>query len=85
MPSLTLRYDYCAQRRPYYLSKPEIEAVAREARRQLLPPGTDRFTLEHLAAVSELNVNDLPYQLWVSMAIIFDPLLANKIDPPVVY
>lgn len=79
MLSLTLRYDYCAQRRPYYLSKPEIEAVAREARRQLLPPGTDRFSLDDLAAVSELNINDLPYQLWVSL----DHLITDESGQPV--
>lgn len=67
MLSLSLRYEHCSLRKPHYLKKPAIEAVAQEARAQLLPAGTDALTLDRLAAVSDLNINGLPYQLWVSL------------------
>lgn len=67
MPALFLCYDSCARRKPRYLNKPAIEAVAREARAQLLSPGADALTLEQLAAISDLTINGLPYQLWVSL------------------
>ena len=67
MPALSLRYDCCARRKPYYLNKSEIETVAREARAQLVSPGADALTLEQLAAISDLTINGLPYQLWVSL------------------
>ncbi len=67
MPALSLRYDHCSLRKPRYLNKPAIETVAREARAQLLSSGADALTLEQLAAISYLNINGLPYQLWVSL------------------
>ena len=67
MPALSLRYDHCSLRKPRYLNKLAIETVAREARAQLLPPGADALTLEQLAAISDLTINGLPYQLWVSL------------------
>lgn len=67
MPALCLRYDHCALHKPRYLKKSAIETVASEARAQLLPPGADALTLEQLAAISELTINGLPYQLWVSL------------------
>ena len=67
MPALSLRYDHCSLRKPRYLNKPAIETVAREARAQLLSPGADALTLEKLAAISDLTINGLPYQLWVSL------------------
>jgi len=56
MPALSLRYDCCARRKPYYLNKSEIETVAREARAQLVSPGADALTLEQLAAISDLTI-----------------------------
>lgn len=67
MPALSLRYDHCALRKPHYLKKSAIETVASEARAQLLPPGEDALTLAQLAAISDLTINGLPYQLWVSL------------------
>ena len=67
MPALSLRYHHCARHKPHYLNKNNIECVAREARAQLLPVGTDALPLEQLAAISDLTINDLPYQLWVSL------------------
>lgn len=67
MPALSLRYDSCARRKPRYLNKSAIETVAREARAQLLAPGADALTLGQLAAISDLTINGLPYQLWVSL------------------
>ena len=67
MPALSLRYDHCSLRKPRYLNKPAIETVAREARAQISSPGTDALTLEQLAAISDLTINGLPYQLWVSL------------------
>ncbi len=67
MPALSLCYASCAQRKPHFLKKPAIETVAREARAQLLSPGADALTLAQLAAISDLNINGLPYQLWVSL------------------
>ena len=67
MPALSLRYDHCSLRKPRYLNKLAIETVAREARAQLLPPGAEALTLEQLAAISDLTINGLPYQLWVSL------------------
>lgn len=67
MPALSLRYDHCALHKPRYLKKSAIETVASEARAQLLPPGADALTLEQLAAISDLHINGLPYQLWVSL------------------
>ena len=67
MPALSLRYDYCALRKPRYLKKSAIETVAREARAQLFATGADALTLEQLAAISDLTINGLPYQLWVSL------------------
>lgn len=67
MSTLNLRYDACTYSKPRYLSKAAIEAVATEARAQLLPNGADALTLEQLAAISELCINGLSYQLWVSL------------------
>lgn len=67
MPALSLRYHHCPRHKPHYLNKTDIETVAREARAQLLPAGTDALTLEQLAAIADLNINGLPYQLWVSL------------------
>ena len=67
MPALSLRYDHCSLRKPRYLNKPAIETVASEARAQLLSPGADALTLAQLAAISDLTINGLPYQLWVSL------------------
>jgi len=67
MPALSLRYDHCALRKPRYLNKSAIETVACEARAQLLAPGTYALALGQLAAISDLNINGLPYQLWVSL------------------
>ena len=67
MPALSLRYDCCARRKPYYLNKSEIETVAREARAQLVSPGANALTLAQLTAISDLTINGLPYQLWVSL------------------
>ena len=67
MPALSLRYDHCALHKPRYLKKSAIETVASEARAQLLSPGADALTLEQLAAISDLTINGLPYQLWVSL------------------
>jgi hypothetical protein len=67
MPALSLRYDHCVLRKPRYLKKSAIETVASEARAQLLPSGADALTLEQLAAISDLTINGLPYQLWVSL------------------
>ena len=67
MPALSLRYDHCSLRKPRYLKKLAIETVAHEARAQLLAPGADALTLEQLAAISDLTINGLPYQLWVSL------------------
>lgn len=67
MPALSLRYDHCALRKPRYLKNSAVETVAREARAQLLPPGADALTLAQLAALSDLTINGLPYQLWVSL------------------
>ncbi len=67
MPALSLRYDHCALHKPRYLKKSAIETVASEARAQLLPPGADALTLAQLAAISDLAINGLPYQLWVSL------------------
>jgi hypothetical protein len=67
MPALCLQYDHCARCKPRYLNKAAIEAVAREARAQLSSPSTDALTLEQLAAISDLTINGLSYQLWVSL------------------
>jgi len=67
MPALCLRYDHCALRKPRYLNKSAIETVANEVRAQLVPAGANALTLEQLAAISDLNINGLPYQLWVSL------------------
>ena len=32
-----------------------------------MSPGADALTLEQLAAISDLTINGLPYQLWVSL------------------
>jgi len=67
MSALCLQYAHCALRKPRYLNKSAIETVANEVRAQLLPAGADALTLEQLAAISDLNINGLPYQLWVSL------------------
>lgn len=67
MPALSLRYDHCPRRKPHYLNNAKIEAVARDARAQLLSDGGDALPLALLANISNLTVNALPYQLWVSL------------------
>lgn len=67
MSVLTLRYDHCSRRQPRYLNNAKIETVAREARAQLLSDGAHALSLPLLADISDLSVNGLPYQLWVSL------------------
>ena len=44
-----------------------------------MPPGDDALTLEQLAAISDLTINGLPYQLWVSL----DHPVTDEDDLPV--
>lgn len=67
MPALTLHYEYGLHRKPHYLNKAEVEVVAHAARAQLLPAGTDALSLRLLADIAEVDVNGLPYHLWVSL------------------
>ncbi|WP_143904263.1 hypothetical protein [Tepidimonas thermarum] len=49
------------------MNRDAIEAVAAQARAQLADTQRDALTLQRLAAISELDVNDLHYQLWISL------------------
>lgn len=68
MSSLSLRYNHTFDGRPHYLTNAQIEAVAREARLQLLGEQAEAMPMSVLADLSELQINDLAYLLWVSLS-----------------
>lgn len=67
MVSLSLRYPACVQGKPHYLTKAAVEAVASEARAQLVAPDACALPLAQLAQISQLRINGLAYSLWASL------------------
>lgn len=66
MTELTLTYKHCELRRPLRLKIPQTQQVALEARRQLVDDDTDALTLDILSNIHALNVNRLPFELYIS-------------------
>lgn len=66
MSVLRLAYRHCNQLRPRYVRHLEVEAIARQARAQLVDARTDALPLAVLSDISELKINGIGFALWVS-------------------
>ncbi|TRZ56008.1 MAG: hypothetical protein D4S02_16615 [Rhodocyclaceae bacterium] len=67
MTMLTVNYRYAGRYKPSYLSNPEIEAVAKSVRAQLVGDNVDALPLARLNEISRLRVNGLDFELWISL------------------
>lgn len=65
MTELTLGYRADSSLQPRFLKNSEVEAVAQQARKQLLPGDADAMPMEVLRSITRLQVNGLGYDLWV--------------------
>ena len=65
MPVLTLDYRHCDRMRPKYLRHLEVEAIALQAREQLVDSTTDAIPLAVLRAIGGLKINRIGFELYV--------------------
>lgn len=65
MSLLTLNYQHCDRYFPDYVKHTQVTNIALQARQQLISGDTDALTLQVLAAISDMKVNGIPYELWV--------------------
>lgn len=65
MSLLTLNYQHCDRYFPDYVKHTQVTNIALQARQQLVSGDTDALTLQVLAAISDMKVNGIPYELWV--------------------
>lgn len=65
MSLLTLNYQHCNRYFPEYVKHTQVTNIALQARQQLVSGDTDALTLQVLAAISDMKVNGIPYELWV--------------------
>ena len=67
MSLLTLNYQHCNRYFPDYVKHTQVTNIALQARQQLVSGDTDALTLQVLAAISDMKVNGIPYELWVDI------------------
>ena len=65
MPALTLDYRHCDRLRPKFLRHLEVEAIALQAREQLVDSTTDAIPLAVLRAIGGLKINRIGFELYV--------------------
>ena len=65
MSKLTLNYQHCDRYFPDYVKHTQVANIALEARKQLVSDDTDALTLKILGTIENMNVNGIPYDLWV--------------------
>lgn len=66
MPVLTLDYRHCDRKRPKFIKHVEIEAIAAQARQQLVGGGIDAIAFDALRQIDRLKVNGIDFALEVS-------------------
>lgn len=66
MPVLTLDYRHCDRKRPNYIKHIEIEAIAAQARQQLVGAGVDAIAFDTLRQIERLKINGIDFALEVS-------------------
>ena len=66
MPVLTLDYRHCDRKRPKFIKHVEIEAIAAQARQQLVGVGVDAIAFDALRQIDRLKVNNIDFAHEVS-------------------
>lgn len=66
MPVLTLDYRHCDRKRPKFIKHIEIEAIAAQARQQLVGVGVDAIAFDDLRQIDRLKINSIDFALEVS-------------------
>lgn len=67
MPALELHYRRNRRYEPLYAKHADIEKVAADVRRQLGLSDRRALTIADIAAIKELNVNGITYDVWVDL------------------
>jgi len=67
MSAVTIHYRHNHLHQPHYPSNPDIERVAAQVRTQLGLSDRRALTIADLAAISELNVNGVRYEVWLDL------------------
>ena len=67
MSAVTIHYRHNHLHQPHYPSNPDIERVAAQVRTQLGLSDRRALTIADLAAISELNVNGVRYDVWLDL------------------
>lgn len=79
MPGLTLSYRCCDKKLPRYLKHTEVEEIAGQVRQQLVDATCDRLPQKTLASVDRLNVNGIPFELYLDK----DNMVHDETNQPV--
>jgi hypothetical protein len=67
MPALELHYRRNRRYEPHYAKHADIEKVAADVRRQLGLSDRRALTIADIAAIKELNVNGVAYDVWLDL------------------
>ena len=67
MPALTLHYRHNDRYEPHYANHADIGKVATAVRRQLRLADRRALTIADIAAIKELNVNGVAYDVWLDL------------------
>ena len=67
MPALKLHYRHNHRYEPHYTNHGDIERVATEVRKQLGLSDRRALTIADIAAIQELNVNGVAYDVWLDL------------------
>ena len=67
MPALKLHYRHNHRYEPHYTNHGDIERVATEVRKQLGLSDRRALTIADIAAINELNVNGVTYDVWLDL------------------
>jgi hypothetical protein len=67
MPALELHYRRNRRYEPHYAKHADIEKVAADVRRQLGLSDRRALTIADVAAIKELNVNGITYDVWLDL------------------
>nr|SPS06259.1 conserved protein of unknown function [Candidatus Nitrotoga fabula] len=79
MPGLNISYRCCDKKLPLYIRHIEVEAIAGQFRQQLVDATCDRMPQETLASVDHLNVNGIPFELYLDK----DNIVHDETNQPV--
>lgn len=67
MAQVKLDYRHCDRMRPLYLRHAEVEDLAQQVRSQLIDDATRALSVDVLRGISRLVVNDIAFELFVSV------------------